>query len=276
MKNPINSAIFSLTTALILMQYSTASAAATPGDVADVRREVQISTTYALSPFLRADDIQVEVINGKATITGTVNEDVNKDLAEQIALGVKGIKEVDNKIKVDVSYVASTKAKERNFVEVVEDATVTAAVKSKLMWSKYADGLSTNVDTASGKVTLQGTASSPVAKEMAGRLAMNTRGVTEVDNQLKVTDEAPTMKDKVVGSMDKASQQISDSWITTKVKSTFTYSNSVNSSAISVTTKNGNVTLSGQLADGAERALAIQLAESVRGVNQVNVKELKD
>ena len=41
---------------------------------------------------------------GKATLTGNVAEDVNKDLAKQIALGVDGIKTVDNKIEVGPNY----------------------------------------------------------------------------------------------------------------------------------------------------------------------------
>ncbi|MEP7705136.1 BON domain-containing protein [Paraglaciecola sp. 25GB23A] len=74
--------------------------------------------------------------------------------------------------------------------------------------------------------------------------------------------------------MDKAKQEISDSWITTKVKSTFIYSRNVDSSDISVTTKNDEVTLSGKAHNGAERELAMELAKNVRGVNTVNAEAL--
>ena len=62
---------------------------------------------------------------------------------------------------------------------------------------------------------------------------------------------------------------VSDSWITTKVKSTLMYSSNVDGSDIDVTTKKGVVTLSGKLDSGAERALAIELAKNVRGVASV-------
>src|SRR6187200_766064 len=89
----------------VALAIATSSLSATAGttpspDVTNARLESQIWTTYALSPFLRANDLKVSVHEGKATLTGNVAEDVNKDLAKQIALGVDGIKSVDNKIEV--------------------------------------------------------------------------------------------------------------------------------------------------------------------------------
>jgi hyperosmotically inducible periplasmic protein len=73
-----------------------------------------------------------------------------------------------------------------------------------------------------------------------------------------------------------ASQAISDSWITTKVKSTFFYSRNVSGSDIEVITLNGVVTLRGHVDSGAERALAIELAQNLRGVKSVNAKDLSN
>src|SRR6185312_5232536 len=120
--------------------------------VIEARQETQIWTTYALSPYLRANDLTVAVHEGKATLTGNVAEDVNKDLAKQIALGVDGIKSVDNKIEVAPNAAERKKSADRAYAEVVEDASITAAVKSKLLASRFADGLSADVDTSRGKV----------------------------------------------------------------------------------------------------------------------------
>ena len=231
-------------------------------------RKRQIWTTYAMSPYLRANDLKVSVHNGKATLTGKVEEGVNKDLAKQIALGVNGIKEVDNQIVVEADYVAPAQSATRTYGETIDDATITAAVKSKLTWSKYTSGLTTDVATKSGKVTLQGTADSATSKDLARSLAMNTRGVVSVDNQLVV--KADTAK----GSAQEAGGDIADGWITTKVKSTYGYSSNVDGSDIGVSTNAGIVTLSGKVDSGAERALAIQLAQNVRGVKSVQSKAL--
>lgn len=240
----------------------------------DVRQETQIWTTYALSPYLRANDLKVSVQNGKATLTGTVDEDVNKDLAKQIALGVDGIKEVDNQIVVNADYVAPIQSTSRSYGEKMDDAGITSTIKSKLLWSKYASGLTTEVTTKSGKVTLQGTAASKSAKDAAQNLAMNTRGVVSVDNQLVVKEAKPSTGDKVEDAMKDAGKAISDAWVTTKVNSTLMYSSSVHSNNISVETKNGVVTLTGKVQSGAERALAIELAQNVQGVKRVDAKKL--
>lgn len=244
-------------------------------DFVDARQETQIWTTFVLSPYLRANDLKVSVHKGKATLTGKVSEDVNKELAQQIALGVNGIKDVDNQIKVDENYEPPKTASTQSYSDKVNDASITAAVKSKLLWSKNTDSNSIKVETKQGAVKLTGTAVSEEAKALAGRLANNTKGVDTVDNQLKISEPKSSPSDDVKMAASDAGQSISDSWITTKVKSTFMYSNNVDGSDISVETKNGVVTLSGKLGSGAEQALAVELAQNVRGVKNVESKELK-
>jgi len=239
-------------------------------DITEARQETQIWTTYALSPYLRAHNIKVSVDNGKATLTGKVDEEVNKELAKQIALGVSGIKQVDNQLIVDGDYTPEPTNTGRSYGEMVDDASISAVVKSKLLWSKEAQGMSVNVETKSGKVTLQGTADSAAAKELAGALANNTHGVVSVNNKLVVDPSNATLAQSVEKKSDKVEQVFSDSWITTKVKSTLMYSSNVNSSNISVSTKNGVVSLSGKVNSGAEHALALKLANNVRGVKSVN------
>ncbi len=244
-------------------------------DVTEARQETQIWTTYALSPHLRANDLKVSVHNGKATLKGTVEESVSKDLAKQIALGVSGVKEVDNQIVVQPDYVPTKPtAATRSFGEVIDDATITAAVKSKLLWGKNTSGLAIDVETKSGKVVLKGSTDSAAAKELAARLALNTQGVVSVDNQLAVKDAKPSTAATAKSSSHEAGNEISDSWITTKVKSTYLYSSNVDGAGISVNTKDGIVTLSGKVDSDAERALAIEFAQNVRGVKSVQSKAL--
>ena len=123
------------------------------------------------------------------------------------------------------------------------------------------------VDTTRGKVLLTGKADTQEAKDAAGKLATNTRGVSSVKNLLVVENAKPSLVKAEVNNM-------ADGWITTKVKSTFAYSTNVDGSDIGVKTHEGVVTLSGKVDSGAERALAIELAKNVRGVKSVDSKEL--
>jgi hyperosmotically inducible periplasmic protein len=173
--------------ALVLAGVGGAAADTVSQDVTDARQETQIWTTYALSPYLRDNDLKVSVHNGKATLTGKVEDSVDKDLAKQIALGVDGVEEVDNKIVIDADYIAPARPQIRTYGETIDDATITAAVKSKLLWSKYTSGLTTEVGTRSGKVTLQGTLSGKVDSEaertLAIELAQTVRGVKSVQSK---------------------------------------------------------------------------------------------
>lgn len=250
------------------------AAGTTSQDVADARQETQIWTTYALSPYLRANDLKVAVHGGKATLTGKVEEDVNKDLAKQIALSVDGVREVDNQIVVQAGYKAPAQSSARTYGEAMDDASITAAVRSKLLWSKYTSAMASGVSTKAGKVTLKGSAGSAASKEFARSLALNTPGVRSVDNQLTVDDAKPVVVETAKASTPGAGTDVADSWITAKVKSTYGYSSNVNGSDIGVSTNSGIVTLSGKVDSGAERALAIELAQNVRGVKSVQSKAL--
>lgn len=240
-------------------------------DLSEARQETQIQTAYSLNSNLRANDLQVSVDEGKATLTGTVEEEVSKELAHQIAHGVTGIDSVDNQIKVDSDYAppARTADADRSFGEVVDDASITATVKSKLLWSNDTQGLQANVDTANGKVTLSGNADSDDAKARATTMAENTRGVVSVDNRL-VVDSTKAASEVTSNDSGKDSfPNVSDGWITTKVNSMFMYSANVESHNIEVSTDKGIVTLTGKVDSDSERSQAIELAENIRGVKSV-------
>jgi hyperosmotically inducible protein len=78
---------------------------------------------------------------------------------------------------------------ERPVGQIVDDGTVTASIKSKLIADKYVPAGSINVDTFEGRVTLNGTVKSYVARSQAEKLARETKGVREVVNNLEVVDE---------------------------------------------------------------------------------------
>jgi len=249
---------------------SVASADPVSQDLVDARQERQIWTTYALSPYLRANSLVVLVQSGMVRLTGTVAEDAEKDLAAEIAFGVKGIQEVNNQIVVQPGYVPTKKDAGRNYGDVVDDAGVTLEIKSKIAWSKSTQGLHAMVDTTRGKVRLRGTADSWDAKTLAGHLAETTRNVTGVDNQLTITGVRPSALESDTGTAGERGQGIDDNWITSKVKSTLLYSINASASDIVVSASNGDVTLTGKAKSNTERALAIDLAQNVRGVRSVN------
>lgn len=244
--------------------------------VVDARREMQILTSFGMNPHLRAFDLGVIVDGDKARLTGTVEDAICKDLAGRIASDADGIKSVENRIVVDASYARPNHAvSERSFGEKVEDATITASVKSKLLWNSTTDGLDVHVDTSHGNVTLSGNARSSGEKDLAGRIARNTAGVAALDNQIVLGGGKADAIVDVKSTAAKKNQPMTDTWITSKVKSSLLLTRGVDGFGIVVTTLNGVVSLSGMVDSTAERELAVRVTQDIRGVKKVEADGLK-
>ncbi len=118
-------------------------------------------------------------------------------------------------------------------------------------------------------VSLKGVANSDEARELAGQLASNTKGVKNVDNQLNVSATATTSA-QVQQKANTAGTAINDAWITSKVKSSLVYASNINGLDISVETKSGMVFLSGSVLSSEEKQLAIETVRNIRGVRGVD------
>jgi hyperosmotically inducible protein len=70
--------------------------------------------------------------------------------------------------------------------ENVDDATITASVKSQLVADKASNLVRVDVDTNKGVVYLNGTVDSPAQKTRAADLARRVKGVTNVVNNIQV------------------------------------------------------------------------------------------
>ena len=77
-----------------------------------------------------------------------------------------------------------------------------------------------------------------------------------------------------MASDTKSEQPGTDTWITTKVKTELMATKGIPSTDISVTTTNGNVTLSGVLETKAQVQKAIAVAQAVKGVHKVDSSAL--
>jgi len=78
----------------------------------------------------------------------------------------------------------ATPSGERTMGQVVDDAGITAKVKAALIAEKGVDGISINVDTREGTVTLTGKVPDKAQVERATQVARDVEGVKAVDNKL--------------------------------------------------------------------------------------------
>lgn len=244
-----------------------------PTQLAEARQEGSIWTAFALNRHLSPFKIDVHVEQGTAVLKGKVENQVDRELAERIALDTQGIQKVDNQLEIDAN-VAAEPGTKANMAQRFEDATLTATVKSKLLWNSVTEALNIDVDSEAGVVTLKGRATSPEGKDLAGSLASNTDGVTSVNNLISIS-AADSIASRSEPQTSNPAEQISDVWITSKVKSSLIYSRNLDGMNIKVETKDGLVTLNGVVANFAEKELAVEITRNIRGVKGVNADALK-
>ncbi len=92
---------------------------------------------------------------------------------------------------------------------------------------------------------------------------------------LSISAQATPMPQQTADHSSSASQAVSDTWITTKVKSELATTKGVKSMDVTVHTKDGVVTLIGVLPTKIAVDKAIAAAKSVKGVKQVDASGLK-
>lgn len=243
-------------------------------EVGEARQEGSIWTALALNRHLNPFDIGVDVETGKAILTGKVETQVEKDLAEQIALSIEGVREVDNQLQIDAAVKPRESGKKLDFAQRFDDASLTATVKSKLLWNASTEALDIAVKTEQGVVTLSGQAGSAPAKELAGQLAQNSNGVLRVNNLLSISSAGGTLE-RAQAEANNASAAISDAWITSKVKSSLFYNRRLDGLDIAVATDGGTVNLTGTVRSSTEKLLAVETAQNIRGVREVQADALR-
>ena len=85
----------------------------------------------------------------------------------------------------------------------------------------------------------------------------------------KARERGAEAGEKIAAAGNRAAEMISDASLTAKIKSKMALDDSVKALDIDVTTRDGNVTLSGYVHSGRERERALALARETEGVRSV-------
>jgi len=163
------------------------------GEARDAWVDGKVEASYALNRHLNPFAIDTHVDGGVVHLTGAVESQIDKDLAEQIAKSVDGVTRVENDlvVKADARKEAGIEEPEsRDFGTLVDDATTTARVKFALLANESTEGLAIDVDTNAGTVSLGGSVASKQERALAEEIARNTDGVEKVENHLMVAERS--------------------------------------------------------------------------------------
>lgn len=135
-------------------------------DIAD-----EILKAYKWNWQIPNDKIKVKVENGWVSLTGDLSWNYQKEEAKNAIRNLEGIIGISNDITIKSETV---------------DALETKVIEHHLQrsWALNADDIKVHVNGT--KVTLNGTVGSLYQKEEAGRIAWNTPGIWNLDNNLHV------------------------------------------------------------------------------------------
>lgn len=117
------------------------------------------------------------------TLSGNVNNSIDRSLAEELITGLDGVKDVENNI-----VIVDKKPVDEKMAAQLNSAKVASVVKSKLLLDTEVSGTTIDVDVKGGVVTLRGEVDSDAEKDLAGAIAKNTSDVEKVVNKLQIAN----------------------------------------------------------------------------------------
>jgi osmotically-inducible protein OsmY len=164
----------------------------TPAEIAaenaDKRIDRKVKIALLFHRNVNAHKTVVEVKDGIVTLQGEASSMAQKELTTEYAKDIEGVTGVNNAMTV----AATPEKAERTEGEKVDDASVTAQVKTALLTHRSTSSLKTKVETRKGEVTLTGIAKNAAEKSLVTKLVTDIQGVTSVKNEMTI--EEPTTK----------------------------------------------------------------------------------
>jgi hyperosmotically inducible periplasmic protein len=153
-----------------------------PAEHSDGWLSVKVKTALLFHRNVRATKTDVNVKDGIVTLNGEASSLAQKDLTTEYARDVEGVKDVTNQMTV-----ARTPAQTTDTVgEKIDDASITAQVKSALLAHRSTSALKTKVETTDGVVTISGIARNAAEKSLVTKLVTDIDGVSRVVNNMTI------------------------------------------------------------------------------------------
>jgi osmotically-inducible protein OsmY len=161
-----------------------------PAMYSDAWLITKVQSTLWFHRNVNATGTEVLAEDGIITLRGTVSSQAQKDLTTEYARDVDGVKSVNNEMIVAGEPATpdekTMSEKMDATIESIDDVSITALVKTTLLYHRSTSGLSTTVETNGGVVTLKGTAKNAAEKDLATKFASDVHGVKSVVNNMTV------------------------------------------------------------------------------------------
>lgn len=212
-----------------------------------------IEAAWLDDPATESYEASVRVDDGVATVTGTVDSWLEKQLVATVAKGVRGVTDVKNQVMMRLAINRP-------------DSEIQWEIERALHWSTYLDfATAIDVQVDDGVVTLLGTVGSVGEQNTAIQLAW-VNGVQDVDSDhLQIRDwlQDPDRRDS-------SHPVVSDSEVEQAVKAALMYDPRVKSFNVDIEARYGQVTLRGEVDNLKAKRAAANTAQNTYGVSMVD------
>jgi osmotically-inducible protein OsmY len=188
-------------------------------DRTDEEVAANIKDALIYDPRVSSFDVDVEVKNGVATLTGIVDNLKAKKSAERDAENTIGAWRVENYIRV--------RPQERP-----QDVELAEKIRRALFWNPFVKRYDISVEVINGKAYLDGIVDSYSEKMYAQDIASRVNGVVEVENRIEI--RPPQVRK-------------SDWYIEQEIERSLNWDALVDASKITVSVENGVATVSGEV-----------------------------
>jgi osmotically-inducible protein OsmY len=154
-----------------------------PAEHSDTWIKMKVQTALLFHRNVSATGTTVYVKDGVVTLQGEASSLAQKELTTEYARDIDNVKSVKN----DMTIAKTPAAPDATMGDKIDDASITAQVKSSLLSHRSTSALNTGVSTTDGVVTLTGVAKNDAEKSLVTKLAEDIVGVTSVINNMTVT-----------------------------------------------------------------------------------------
>jgi osmotically-inducible protein OsmY len=151
-----------------------------PAEHSDTWISMKVKSALLYHRNVSGTGTKVYVKDGIVTLQGEASSLAQKELTTEYARDIDNVKEVKNEMTV----AKTPPAPDSTVGDKIDDASITAQVKSSLLAHHSTSAMHTTVSTSDGVVTLSGVAKNAAEKSLVTKLATDINGVNKVVNNM--------------------------------------------------------------------------------------------
>jgi osmotically-inducible protein OsmY len=153
-----------------------------PAEHSDAWITTKVKTALLFHRNVSATGTTVYTKDGVVTLQGVASSMAQKELTTEYAKDIDNVKSVNN--EMTIAGIPATA--DATIGDKIDDASITAEIKSSLLSHHSTSAIHTGVTTTDGVVTVTGIAKNDAEKSLVTKLVTDINGVTSVVNNMTV------------------------------------------------------------------------------------------